>query len=125
VVGGGAGGGLANLIGAVSTVGSCTFTDNSATGGVGAAGASGGNGLGGGAYNDGQSTLTILGSTITGNQSTGGAAGSGGTAGLGEGGGLYLAAGGVACLDMSTSTNISGNTASTSDTDIFGFFTIC
>jgi hypothetical protein len=64
-------------------------------------------------------------STVTDNQATGGAAGVGGSAGLGEGGGLYLADGGIACLDMFTNTNVSGNTASISDSDIFGTFTIC
>ena len=46
-------------------------------------------------------------------------------AGLGEGGGLYLADGGIVYIDMFTSAYISGNTASTSDNDIFGIFTIC
>ena len=49
----------------------------------------------------------------------------GGSAVLGEGGGLYLADGAIACLDVFTSTNVSGNTASTSDNDIFGVLTIC
>ena len=70
-------------------------------------------------------TLTVLGSTITANQADGGAAGAGGSAGLGKGGGLYLTDGGIACLDFFTSVNIFGNTASTSDNDIFGVFTIC
>jgi hypothetical protein len=69
-------------------------------------------------------SLTVLGTTITDNQASGGAAG-GGSTGLGEGGGLYLTNGGIACLDMFTSANGSGNTASTSSNDIFGVFTIC
>ena len=36
------------------------------------------------------------------------------------GGGLYLTDGGIACLDMWTSTHVTGNHASTSDDDIFG-----
>ena len=91
--------------------------------------------MGGGIFNDGLSiassnagtpaTLTVTGSTITANQADGGAAGTGGSAGLGEGGGLYLTDGGVACLDVFTSANVSGNTASTSNDDIFGIFTSC
>jgi hypothetical protein len=64
-------------------------------------------------------------STISANQAEGGSAGAGGSAGLGEGGGLYLADGGIACLDFVTSANVIGNTASTSNKDIFGVFTIC
>ena len=70
-------------------------------------------------------TLTVTGSTVTGNQATGGAAGAGGSAGLGVGGGVYLTDGGIACLDVWTSTHVTGNHASTSDDDIFGVFTIC
>jgi hypothetical protein len=33
--------------------------------------------------------------------------------------------GGIACLDFFTSANVFGNTASTSNKDIFGVFTIC
>jgi hypothetical protein len=73
----------------------------------------------------GTSSLTVTGSTVTGNSATGGAAGSGGSAGQGIGGGVYFAAGGTACLDLFTSLNITGNTASTSNNDVFGVFTIC
>jgi hypothetical protein len=112
----------ANRLEATATVTGSTFTGNSATGG---AGANGGNGFGGGLYSDGTSTLTVTGSTVTKNSASGGAAGSGGMAGLGEGGGLYLASGGTACLDVLTSQHVFGNTASTSDNDVFGDFTIC
>jgi hypothetical protein len=54
-----------------------------------------------------------------------GAAGSGGSAGQGVGGGAYFATGGTVCLDAFTVANIIGNTASTSNNDIFGAFTIC
>jgi hypothetical protein len=67
----------------------------------------------------------VTGSTITSNQAAGGAAGSGGGAGQGVGGGLYLAAGGVGCLDAYTLADLLGNTASTSNNDVFGAFTIC
>ena len=70
---------------------------------------------------------TVLGlrAGISGNQGTCGAAGSGGSAGLGEGGGVYFATDGIVCLDLFTSLNVSGNTASTSNDDIFGVFSIC
>jgi hypothetical protein len=123
--GDGLGGGIDNLLGSTLTVSGCTLSGNQAMGGAGGAGGNGGNGFGGGVYNGGQSTVTILTSTITANQATGGSPGTGGTAGLGEGGGLYLADGGIACLDFFTSANVFGNTASTSNKDIFGVFTIC
>jgi hypothetical protein len=119
LTGDGAGGGLANRSGGTATVTGSTFTGNSATGGAGGVGTNGGNGFGGGVYNDGTSTLTVTLSTISSNQAIGGAPG------LGEGGGLYLASGGTVCLDLFTSTNISANIASTSDSDVFGVFTIC
>jgi hypothetical protein len=100
-----------------------TLRHNQAVGGAG-------DGLGGGIYNDGStsfgvSSLMIIGSTITHNQAIGGGAGSGGSAGQGIGGGVYFASGGVVCLDLFTSMNITGNTASTSNNDVFGFFMIC
>jgi hypothetical protein len=119
------GGGLANLLGATLTVSACTLSGNQATGGDGGDGASSGNGFGGGIYNDGRSILTISGTTITNNQATGGEAGDGGSDGQGIGGGVYFAAGGVVCLDLFTSMNITGNRASTSNNDVFGVFTIC
>jgi len=126
----GLGGALANVLGATFTVSNCTITGNQAVGGVGGSGGNGGNGFGGGLYNQGDSlfgtsSLTVTGSTVTGNSATGGAAGSGGSAGQGIGGGVYFAAGGTACLDLFTSLNITGNTASTSNNDVFGVFTIC
>jgi hypothetical protein len=123
--GDGLGGGLANFGGSTAKVMSCTFNGNQAIGGAGSADANGGNGFGGGVYNDGLSTITMLTSTITRNQAIGGSAGSDGSAGQGMGGGAYFAPGGTACLDLFTSLNITGNTASTSDNDIFGVFTIC
>ena len=106
-----------------------------AAGGLGGAGGNGGNGFGGAVYDDGLSiaqgnfgapaTLTIRGSTITANHATGGAAGTGGSAGLGKGGGAYFAPGGIVCLDLFTKKRISRNSASTSNDDVFGDFTIC
>jgi hypothetical protein len=61
--------------------------------------------------------------TITDNQASGGAAGAGRNAGQGVGGGLYFVPGGIACLDVVTI--VRHNHASTSNDDLFGFFTIC
>jgi hypothetical protein len=123
------GGGIANYLGSTLTVTGCTLTGNQATG------ANGGDGFGVVVYNDGLSSfpsnagtpaaLTVTGSTIRGNQATGGAAGAGGSAGEGIVVVVYFATGGVVCLDLFTSMNITGNTASTTDDDIFGIFTIC
>src|SRR5262249_49432610 len=95
---------------------------------VGSFGDSGANGFGGAIYNDGSSSfgvssLTVTGSTVTGNSATGGAAGIGGSAVQGIGGGAYLPRGGTVCLDASPVANIPGNTASTSNNDIFGVYT--
>jgi hypothetical protein len=129
------GGALSNLTGSTLTVSGCTLTGNQAVGGAGGAGANGGKGFGGGIFNDGLSvspvnvgtpaTLMVTGSTITGNQASGGAAGAGGTAGQGIGGGVYLVSGGVVCFDLFTSLNLVANTATSSNNNVFGTFTIC
>ena len=62
---------------------------------------------------------------MTANSASGGAAGSGGSAGQGMGGGVYFASGGVVCLDAYTVAEIFGNTASTSNKDLFGVYAIC
>jgi hypothetical protein len=131
----GLGGGIANVLGSTLAVSACMLVDNQARGGAGGAGANGGNGFGGGIFNDGLSifpantgtpaTLAITGSTISGNQAGGGAPGSGGSAGQGIGGGVYLASGGVVCFDLFTSVHITANSASTSNNDVFGDFTMC
>jgi hypothetical protein len=128
----GLGGGIANFLGSILTLNNCTLAGNQAVGG---AGGTGGNGVGGGLFNDGLSiwptnagtpaTLTVTGSTIIENSTTGGAAGAGGTVGQGIGGGVYLASGGVVCLDLFTSMNVTGNTATTSNNDVFGVFANC
>jgi hypothetical protein len=124
-----------NPPGPTGPIAAFTLASNQAVGGAGGSGANGGNGFGAGIYNDGVSilpsnagtpaTLTISGSTITDNQDACGAAGSDGSAGQGLGGGVYFASGGVVCLDLFTSMNITGNTASTSNDDVFGVFAIC
>jgi hypothetical protein len=111
---------FADILGSTLTVSGCTLSSNQAIGGAGGSGS----GFGGGLCNDGTSILTITTSAISSNQASGGAAGSSGSAGQGIGGGVYFASGG-ACLDLFTSLNITGNTASTSNNDIFGVFTIC
>jgi hypothetical protein len=123
--GNGLGGGIANLLGSMLTVGNSTLDYNGAIGGNGGVG---GNGLGGGIYNDGStasgvSSLTVTGSTITDNQAQGGQGGAPGKAGQGIGGGVYLAAGGSACEDVLTV--IAHNHASTSNDDVFGVLGIC
>jgi hypothetical protein len=119
----GLGGALANVLGATLTVSGCTLSGNQASGGAGGTGGNGGAGFGGGLYNDGTSTVIVAGSKVTNNQAAGGAAGTGGSAGTGFGGGLYLAAGGAAYLDAHTLAKLAGNTASTSNNDMFGTFT--
>jgi hypothetical protein len=133
--GDGLGGGIDNLLGSTLIVSGCTFTGNQAVGGAGGVGANGGNGFGGGIFNDGLSilpynagtlaTLTVLGCTISDNRAVGGAAGTSGGAGHGTGGGVYFASGGSVCLDAFTIADIFGNTASTSNNDIFGGYTPC
>jgi hypothetical protein len=123
--GDGLGGGLANFLGSTATITNCNFTSNQAIGGAGSVGTDGNNGFGGGVYNDGQSTVTILSSVMASNQAIGGSAGMGGSVGQGVGGGVYFASGGTDCLDLFTSMNITGNTASTSNDDLFGDFMTC
>jgi len=91
-------------------------------------GGHGGDALGGGIAGGG---LTLHGCTVTGNTATGGAGGKSpggnlprGADGAGRGGGIYLSSGSPSGLDPFTQANTRTNTASTSDNDIFGAFTI-
>jgi hypothetical protein len=92
-------------------------------------GGPGGNGFGGGIHISG-GTAELHAATMQFNSAQGGAGGgvtstlysASGSAGLGTGGGLNLE-GGATCLD--TLTLVSGNTASTSNGDVFGSFAIC
>jgi len=126
----GRGGGISNALGlnpidpgALSTTMiNCLISDNRAVGGDGSAD-NGGNGLGGGVFTDKTAVLTIAGSTITGNDANGGIGAVGFSNGMGQGGGIYIATGGSACADAATVIN--GNSASTSDDDIFGVLLIC
>lgn len=102
------GGGIYQAAGTL-TVSHCSLSANEALclGGGGVA-------LGGGIFVGG-GTLTLTNSTISGNLAEGA---------TGIGGGLYIAAGYV-CMDRPTFLAITGNSASTSNPDIFGPFTIC
>jgi hypothetical protein len=129
-VGGAAhGGGIASEGGPTLTTGGISTTiidsvvaDNLVQGGDGSAG-NGGNGLGGGVFVDAHATLTLKGDTVTGNRAIGGAGAAGFGNGKGQGGGIYIATGGSACAD--DATVIDGNSASTSDNDIFGVLELC
>jgi hypothetical protein len=107
----GLGGGIANSLGVTLVVTNCTLGNNLALGGPGGSRETGGNAFGAGVYNDGQSTLSLLLSASAANAAICGAAGSAGNAGPGIGGCDYFASGGIACLDLFTSMNITGNTA--------------
>jgi hypothetical protein len=137
------GGGL-YVAGGTVTVINTTFSSNLASGGDGGPGAKleggffpgwapggrGGNAYGGAVYAQ-AGTVTFRGTTISQNEAKAGLAGSfhkGAwiipTNGVGQGGGIYVAPGASASLDSFTQTETSGNSASTSDNDIFGSFTI-
>src|SRR5205823_9476639 len=100
VRGNGQGGGLTNLLGAMTSTSNTAFTDNLALGGPGGAG------LGGGLFNDTGSTLTLDGSQATGNHANGSP---------GIGGGVYN----LGTFTFDPATDVSGNHASTSNNDIF------
>ena len=95
---------------------------NVAKGGAGGAGGSGGNGSGGGAYVLGTTTASIDSTLIFANTALGGSAGAGGKNGQGSGGGLYSDSGGN--VQLSASSKVVFDVASTSDDDVFGSYTI-
>jgi hypothetical protein len=89
-----------------------TFSDNRAVGGTGnTSGLIVGTGVGGRMANDSGATATVTGSKFTGN--------------LALSDGVYFASGGIVCLDLFTSMDITANSASTSNKDAFGVFDIC
>jgi hypothetical protein len=116
-----------------------TVTSNVARGGNGAdgyrqkglgifAGGRGGDAFGGGVAGG---NLTLRGCTVTGNTASGGAGGKSpggnlppGVKGAGRGGGIYISSASSAGLDAFTLANTKNNTASTSDNDIFGSYSI-
>jgi hypothetical protein len=108
-----------------ATVTNSTIFSNVAKGGAGgnglkkngnSGGGRGGDARGGGIFAG--NPITLRGTTITKNVASGGSNG-----GTGRGGGLYVWSEPVS-LDSFTRTNTRGNTASTSDNDIFGSFSV-
>ena len=89
----------------------------------------GGDGLGGAIY-VASGTVQLRGTTITQNTAKGGTGDNSPKGfhrapdGAGRGGGIYIAAPALVGLDSFTQAHTSGNTASTSDNDIFGSVTI-
>ncbi len=87
-------------------------------------GGDGGDAFGGGIYVAG-GTAEVTSSTVTGNSASGGHGGShGGHKGDGNGGGLYIAPAASVFLDSFTLDHFKHNTASTSDNDISGVYTV-
>jgi len=142
--GGSAFGGGVYAYGARATLTNVTIDSNVARGGDGATGYSikffkqplgvpggaGGSAYGGGIYATATTAVELRGTTVTRNAATGG---TGGTAprgldkaadGAGYGGGIYVAAPTPVGLDAFTQSHTNSNTASTSDNDIFGSFTV-
>jgi hypothetical protein len=140
--GGTAYGGGVYVGGGNAAITNSTFTSNVARGGNGLdaqhvkafktwiwlAPSRGGDGYGGGIYAGG-GTLQIRGTSFTANSAQGGLGGNAHTGadaadGNGVGGGIYVAPAAPAGLDAFTQSHTTSNTASTSDNDIFGSFTI-
>jgi hypothetical protein len=100
-----------------------SLTANTAEGGIGGYGryeGAGGSGLGGGVYAAG-GTITLRDDSVTGNAAGGGY---GYALGLGEGGGLYIDPTAAVYLDAFALANILNNTASTSDPNIHGSYSL-
>jgi hypothetical protein len=134
--GAGLGGGL-YVAGETVSLSDVTFRANTAQGGAGGkgyrfcfygdcydrVGGPGGKGVGGALYLAG-GTVTLTGTTVEDNTAKGGAAGGpSASKGLGEGGGLYIDPAASVCLDAFTQANVTHNSASTSNPDIFGSYT--
>ena len=98
-----------------------TLVLNVAQGGAGGAGGNGGSGLGGGCYVFGGTTASIDATLVIANAALGGSPGWGGASGQGTGGGLYIDTGAI--VELSTSSEVIFNLASTSHKDIFGVYT--
>ena len=119
-----------------------TVTSNVARGGDGADGytlrgvgkfppGNGGDAIGGGIYASSSAAVTLRGNAVTGNAATGGKGGKSqggnlprGANGAGKGGGIYIAPTASVGLDAFTLANTKSNSASTSDNDIFGSYSI-
>jgi hypothetical protein len=106
------------------TISGSVVAGNDALGGNGGNGGTGGNGgnaEGGGIFVDASSIIALSGCLITGNQADGGLGGVGGDSGdrgTGVGGGVYLTGVG----STKKNTIIAGNSASTSNNDVYGTF---
>lgn len=141
--GGSARGGGICLVGGSATLTDSALSSNVARGGDGGKGGKfyffrmqyflpggpAGSGSGGAIYAS-NTAVHITRTSITQNAATGGVGGGSpkglpaGAHGTGRGGGVYVAASAVVSLDPITQLNTRSNTASTSDDDIFGSFTI-
>lgn len=128
-----AGGGI-YIDGGSATLTGTSFFSNLARGGDGIsarrhAGGRGGDGSGG-AVHVAAGTVEITAATVTRNTAQGGTGGSAtkgfakGADGVGRGGGLYIARAALVSMDSFTRANTRSNSASTSDNDIFGSFSI-
>ena len=142
--GGGAYGGGLYVAGGTAALTNTTVSSNLARGGNGADGLNlgkdafpgsttgagrGGDAFGGGIYVYPNAAVTLRGTTVTGNAATGGTGGNApragkAPAGAGRGGGIYIDSGASVGLDAFTRANARSNSASTSDNDIFGSFTV-
>jgi hypothetical protein len=102
------------------TVSLSSLISNAAQGGMGGAGAVGGNGLGGGFFTIDGTTASIAATLIESNGASGGLHGKGGANGQGMGGGLYIDTG--ASMTLSDPHDVFLNHASTGNDDIFGVY---
>lgn len=116
--GAGRGGGLTIFNNTTVDLARVTIRGNQVTGGESVTG-DGGAALGGGVYTEG-TTVCLHDSLVTENSAQGGAAGTSGQIGNGWGGGIFVQPGSTV---GAIRTPISGNSASTSDPNVFGVLT--
>jgi hypothetical protein len=129
--GSGAAGGGIYIAGGTCTLANVALNSNSAQGGNGGhhsrnatTSTVGGWGRGGGLY-VAAGSVSLFSTTVDHNTAKGGHAGDGplSSDGLGQGGGLYIQALASVSLDAFTQANVTHNSASTSNPDIFGSYT--
>jgi hypothetical protein len=114
--GNGLGGGV-YVAGGTAVITDSTLSHNEALGGNGTGGGNGGNGSGGGIYVDAGNTLIVSASYVTENMAGAGSGAGGATDGQGVGGGVYN----LGTFLFDPATVITGNHASTSNDDGFGY----
>jgi hypothetical protein len=123
-------GGALQVSGGTASVTSSVLSANIAQGGNGGiygcdcgTGGRGGSGLGAG-LEVGGGTVTLISDTLTTNHAYGGSSSAGywGPRPLGEGGGIYIASAATVYIDPFTLANVISNTASTSNSNIFGTY---